>query len=115
MPQHSNISPPNHVRARRFVPKKSRATSIGDESGDVTAASNKDGGVTPAGRKRKRSLSNVDRPAREQTGNFTICLRYSGMLFMDFIAENEMVVVEQPWINVVNALPDAITRRVYGT
>ena len=111
MPQHSNIFPPNHVRARRFVPKKSRASSIGDES----AAANKDGEVTPPRRKRKRSLSNADRPAREQNGNFTICLRYSGMLFMDFIAENEMVVVEQPWMDVVNALPDALARRVYGS
>jgi len=111
MPEHSNIFPPNHVRARRFVPKKSRASSIGDES----AAANKDGGVTPPRRKRKRSLSNAGRPEREQNGNFTICLRYSGMLFMDFIAENEMVVVEQPWMNVVNALPDALARRVYGS
>lgn len=50
----------------------------------------------------------------ETSGNFTICLRYGNMLFMDFIDDNEMVVVEQPWMDIVNALPDTLERRVYG-
>jgi U3 small nucleolar RNA-associated protein 4 len=49
----------------------------------------------------------------ETSGNFTICLRYGNMLFMDFIADNEMIVVEQPWMDIVNALPDSVERRVY--
>jgi len=36
------------------------------------------------------------------------------MLFMDFIADDEMVVVEQPWMDIVNTLPDALERRIYG-
>ena len=104
VPEHCNIFPPNHVRARRFVPRKSKS---GNASGDEVA--------TPRGeRKRKRSMSNAEAPQREQSGNFTICLRYSSMIFMDFVAENEMVVVEQPWMNVVSALPDALERKVYG-
>lgn len=46
--------------------------------------------------------------------NFAICLRYSGMIFSDFVAENEMVIVEQPWLSVQEGLPDALARRVYG-
>jgi U3 small nucleolar RNA-associated protein 4 len=37
------------------------------------------------------------------------------MLFMDFVAEHEMVVVEQPWLTVVATFPQALQRRIYGT
>lgn len=43
-----------------------------------------------------------------------MCLRYNGMLFMDFADANEMIVVEEPWLNVVSTLPDALQRKVYG-
>lgn len=66
-----------------------------------------------SGRKRKRSYSSAIAMV-ETSGNFTICLRYGNMLFMDFIADNEMIVVEQPWMDIVNALPESVERRVYG-
>lgn len=47
--------------------------------------------------------------------NFTICLRYSGIIFHDFIGNNEMVVVEQPWMSVVDTLPNALERQRYGS
>ena len=37
------------------------------------------------------------------------------MLFMNFVADHEMVVVEQPWLNVVATFPGALQRKVYGT
>jgi len=46
--------------------------------------------------------------------NFTICLRYAGIIFQDFLGDNEMVIVEQPWLSIVNALPDALERPRYG-
>ena len=98
IPEHSNIFPPDHVRARRHVPR-ARLGPVDDEVGP--------------GRKRKRLYSST-RPAAEKSGNFTVCLRYGNMLFMDFIADDEMVVVEQPWMDIVNALPDALERRIYG-
>lgn len=49
------------------------------------------------------------------SGNCTICLRYNSMLFMDFISKNEMLVVEQPWLNVVASFPAALERKMYGT
>lgn len=50
-----------------------------------------------------------------ESKNFTICVEYNSMLFMDFIDADEMVVVERPWLSVVNALPGAMERRVYGS
>ena len=47
--------------------------------------------------------------------NFTICLKYNEILYQDFIAENEMVIVEEPWMSILEGLPDALARRVYGT
>jgi len=52
---------------------------------------------------------------RGSNSNFTICLRYDSILFQDFIADKEMVIVEQPWLSILEALPDALSRRVYGT
>ena len=102
IPEYSNIFPPDHVRARRHVPNKKQRT----RSGSLNDA-------PVSGRKRKRSLSGAIAMV-ETSGNFTICLRYGNMLFMDFIADNEMIVVEQPWMDIVNALPDSVERRVYG-
>lgn len=71
-------------------------------------------------KKRRRSVSvasvnsTADEPAPEES-SCTICLRYNSMLYMDCIDDNEMVIVEQPWLNVVATFPEALQRKVYGT
>jgi len=72
-------------------------------------------------RKRSRSLSesqsadegDVAEANKETT--CAMCLRYNSMLYMDFVDNDEMVIVEQPWLNVVATFPDALQRKVYGT
>ena len=54
-------------------------------------------------------------PVERINRNFSICLRYTGVIFMDFVDESELVIVEQPWLDIVNALPDALERKRYGT
>jgi U3 small nucleolar RNA-associated protein 4 len=71
------------------------------------------------GKRRKRSHSVTDQNAMEtdsgsEETSCTMCLRYNSMLYLDFAAANEMVVVEQPWLSVVAAFPEALHRRVYG-
>ena len=78
--------PPDHLRARRI--------------GQLQ----EDGGM----------IYSQPPPKKSKDNNFTICLRYREILFQDFIAENEMVVVEEPWMSIVEELPDALARRVYG-
>jgi hypothetical protein len=34
---------------------------------------------------------------------------------LEFIKEDELVIVEQPWLTVLNSLPDPLERRIYGT
>ena len=67
------------------------------------------------GKKRKRQQSKDNEDADIDNGNCTICLRYNSMLYMDFISKNEMLIVEQPWLNVVASFPAALERKVYGT
>lgn len=62
-------------------------------------------------RKRKRPDENDKRGSR----NCSICLQYNGILYLNFVGQREMVVVEQPWLEVVETFPDALQRRVYGT
>jgi len=54
--------------------------------------------------------NNTDAPNK----NFTICYHYNHVLHLDLVRPNEMVVVEQPWLDVVHSLPDALARNVYG-
>ena len=51
----------------------------------------------------------------DHVDNCIICLRYNSMLYMDFIEDNEMLVVEQPWLSVVASFPEALERKMYGT
>ena len=62
-------------------------------------------------------LKEVEKDLKKDVANknFTICLRYSGIIFQDFLDKNEMVVVEQPWLSIVNTLPDALERQRYGS
>jgi hypothetical protein len=64
-------------------------------------------------KKRKRHVFEIQPTAN--SNNCTVCLRYNGMLYMDFIDANEMLVVEQPWLGVVSSFPAALERKVYGT
>ena len=53
---------------------------------------------------------------RSQSGSSaSLCLLYRSMMYLDFVDEAEMVVVEQPWVNISATLPPALARRVYGT
>ena len=65
-------------------------------------------------RKRKRSLSQSEEPDPNEPESVQ-CLRYNSMLYMGFIADCEMVIVEQPWLDIVATFPDALQRKIYGT
>ena len=65
-------------------------------------------------RRRKRSMSEIE-DIDPDASDVVQCLRYNSMLYMGFIADGEMVVVEQPWLDIVATLPDALERKIYGT
>ena len=44
----------------------------------------------------------------------TICSHYKNMLYADFLGPKEMLVVEQPWLEVAETFPAALQRRIYG-
>ncbi|CAB9497808.1 RNA-associated protein 4 homolog [Seminavis robusta] len=71
--------------------------------------------------KRKRSLSGAEStkegPKNSEAGTepAILCLRYNSILWLDFIAENEMVIVEQPWLKVISSFPEAMERKIFGS
>lgn len=70
------------------------------------------------GRKRKRSVSGAGKSLEEkdESEDFCgLCLSYNSILFFGFLNSNEMVVVEEPWLNVVSTLPEALQEKVYGS
>jgi U3 small nucleolar RNA-associated protein 4 len=92
VPDHSNTYPLNSLRARRSM--------FHEEEHVLHLQTSK---------KRKHSSSD------SSNKNFTTCLRYSNVLFQDFLNDREMVVVEEPWRSVLEELPAVLARRVYGT
>ena len=44
----------------------------------------------------------------------TVCSHYKNMLYTEFLGPKEMIVVEQPWLDVVETFPAALQRRIYG-
>ena len=99
VPKHSSYYPPSALRVRR-------KPSTPDIEDDEDAPN-----VQSIIKKRKRG----DCDNAKNSQNYTICMRYDSMLHLEFLRENELVVVEQPWLAVVNSLPDPLERRVYGT
>lgn len=47
--------------------------------------------------------------------NFAITLKYRPVIFADYLSSDEMVVVEEPWLKIMNKLPDPLFRQRYGT
>lgn len=86
LPQHCRFFPEDHVRRRR---KRKRSLSEAEDKGET-----------------KRNHNDVES---------VICLRYNSVLHMDFIAADEMVIIEQPWVNVIATFPAAMERKLYGT
>lgn len=66
-------------------------------------------------RGKKRKLDEKGGKDAANNPNCAICMRYNSMLYTDFISEEEMVVVEQPWLNVFATLPGALERKMFGT
>ena len=91
VPERSSMFPPDHLRAKRFQLIK------------------EDDALMPCPPSIKKTNGDTS------SNNFTICLRYNEILFQDYVAENEMVIVEEPWMSILEDLPDALARRVYGT
>jgi len=61
---------------------------------------------------RKRDRSNPDAAAAQ---NFEFVSKYKPVLFMDFISDKEMLVVEAPWLKIMQKFPDMLYRPKYGS
>lgn len=42
-------------------------------------------------------------------------IRYRPVLFADFLSAEELVVVEEPWLKIMQKLPDPLFRQRFGT
>jgi hypothetical protein len=125
MPRYCRTVPEKHIRRRRYrkhapetndpwleprVPK-----AVTDED-DQEEGDDQDATTTTEAKKQKLndSTSQPVQDPNQSARACTICLQYNGILYMDFIGEGEMVVVEQPWLEVVETFPEALQRRIYG-
>jgi hypothetical protein len=132
MPRYCRTVPEKHIRRRRY---RKRAPETSDPwleprvSKPVTDEDDQDGagrddeventtGDATLEAAKKQKLNSSKSKSIEDPNQLaracTICLQYNGMLYMDFMGEGEMVVVEQPWLEVVETLPEALQRRIYG-
>jgi len=91
LPEHCQMVPESHVRRRKKLVYRNNA-GAGHRANKMQKLSKED----------------------PNANNCIVCLHYNSMLYMDFLGPNEMMVVEQPWLQVVASFPEAVQRRVYG-
>lgn len=53
-------------------------------------------------------------PLRAPASNFRMIRDFSSVVLLDFLGENELLVLENPWESVKESLPDVIDRKQYG-
>lgn len=46
--------------------------------------------------------------------NFRIVREFSSVVLMDYLGQNELLVLENPWESVKESLPDVLDRKQYG-
>jgi len=66
-------------------------------------------------KKQKQAQTTKKRGKTQKEAESVICLRYNSILHMDFVGENEMVIVEQPWLNVIATFPAPLERKIYAS
>eukprot|EP00525_Craspedostauros_australis_P000837 CAMPEP_0198114670 /NCGR_PEP_ID=MMETSP1442-20131203/5989_1 /TAXON_ID= /ORGANISM="Craspedostauros australis, Strain CCMP3328" /LENGTH=217 /DNA_ID=CAMNT_0043772039 /DNA_START=357 /DNA_END=1009 /DNA_ORIENTATION=+ len=99
LPEHCRVFPQAHMRRKN---KKKQD----DDDDDQNAFANTNG----LGDRKKKQVEAMTRIAE----GLHIVPYYTSMLFLDFLDANEMVIVEQPWLDVVATFPSALKKRVYG-
>jgi len=106
-------------RRQREAEEKSRGDGGGEEEGEEKKTDEGGGGGTKPD---KLVVVNGKRPREKEGGgdvitdwNVLMHLGYQGILSVDCIGVNELVVVEEPWIQIASKLPDVLYRRRYGT
>lgn len=69
--------------------------------------------------RRKKKQKQIQTPKKrgraQKESESVICLRYNSILHMDFVGENEMVIVEQPWLNVIATFPAPLERKIFAS
>ena len=68
-----------------------------------------------AGEEKKRKRDKQSKMATLSQENFKIVDRYRPILHLDFLDSNSMVVVERPWLQVMESFPGVLHRPRYGT
>lgn len=110
VPRKAQPFPSDHLRAKNWGQKLRIERKRSNSTVSVT-----DSTQPSSRRKRKHVEAAIVENSKQGNPNFTTCLRFSGMIFLEFLDENEMVIVEQPWLGIVNSLPDALERQRYGS
>ncbi|DBA04328.1 TPA: hypothetical protein N0F65_002090 [Lagenidium giganteum] len=71
-------------------------------------------GASVASESDAKTATEDDTLVNEHNGFCRVINRYRPLSFVDFLAENELIVVETPWLKVLSRLPGALQRHKYG-
>ncbi len=66
----------------------------------------------------KRKINQVEhlkaKKKQHHQRSFRIMEQFGPILFMDYLSDTEIVIVERPWLHIVEHLPDVLYRHQYG-
>jgi hypothetical protein len=62
----------------------------------------------------KRDADGVQKKHRKEASGFTKIERFSPLMMMDFVGDEEMVVVERPMLKIMENLPEGYSKKAFG-
>jgi hypothetical protein len=98
--------------------KRLRSNSTGSEISltEVTSLRERSDSITSVNSDVRGLVDDEDDADEDDLNrNFAITLKYRPVIFADYLSSDEMVVVEEPWLKIMNKLPDPLFRQRYGT
>ena len=102
----------NEIEVLPKLKRKGKRAKRREAEEELNAAMNQEGG--DGGGAGTSADEDECETAVTDANNFKICMSYTNLLFFDFIGKQEIVVVEQPWLDVVGKLGEVKDRKVYG-
>lgn len=62
----------------------------------------------------KKGKKNAKTQVDESEESFKVCEKFESPLYAGFVNDGSLVVVERPWVKVMEALPPKLYRKRYG-
>ena len=101
-------------RVTKVVEDEYSHNDLDAEDDDATEAKNSQASASRSSDTKSIKVPNEIHDEELAARSCTICSHYKNILYANFLGAKEMIVVEQPWLDIVETFPAALQRKIYG-